>query len=254
MSDPNIPVLCLVDALVANGFRSSDALCVHSRGSAKAYDGRRLASKRCYFQCLLSRDALFRKGQRRFRSDQSQAYYKLLMRAAGPIPEQATARECQEKIVEIEAAGEDYPVPAALLATPAAPAPGGGLRAIADVDGDDGHEGPETAPPQPIVDAERPAVHGDGADGGYDVPEFILGQPVSLEVHWRGGQGLRVQCPVHPGCTKYRSLALDVHLFGPAAAKHFLATWLRAAESKDAGEHSRWKPTRAQIQEYLGEV
>ena len=254
MSDHDVPVLCLLDELSASGFRAAENVCFHSRGAAKTYDSRKISSTRCYLQCLLSRDAIFRKGQRRFRSDQSQAYYKWLMRSRGPIPEQAAARDCQERLLQIEADGEEYKIDGALLAAPVAPAPSGGLLPVADVDGDDGQEDAAPPPPRPIADVDAPAVDGDGVDGGFEVPEFILGQPVSLEVHWRGGQGLRVQCPLHPGCSKYRSMTMCVPALGPAAAKHFLATWLAGAHSRTPEEHRGWRPTVAEIRQHLGDA
>eukprot|EP00959_Pyramimonas_sp_CCMP1952_P458370 9476499-Pyramimonas_sp.AAC.1 len=96
------------------------------------------------------------------------------------------------------------------MAVPSEPVPGGAPAAIVDIDGDDGDEEPPADPPPPPIAAEAPpGIHGDGGDGGCAVPDFVLGQPISLEVHWRGGRGLRVQCPTRHGCNKYRSLAMD---------------------------------------------
>ena len=254
MTDPKTPVLCLLDALTAEGFKSTEALWLHSKGSVAKLDGRRLGSKRFYFQCLIARRSIYLRGQKRFRSDQPQAYYKWLLRAGGPIPEQATARGCNEKLVEFEAAGQEYTVDAALMAAPSEPAPGGAPAAIADIHGDDGDEELVEDPPPPIGDEDPPEVHGDGGDGGFEVPDFVLGQPISLEVHWRGGRGLRVQCHCHHGCSKYRSLALDAAALGPAAARQYLSTWLAAATTMGPAEHRAWKPTVAQIRAHMADA
>eukprot|EP00959_Pyramimonas_sp_CCMP1952_P360575 7551502-Pyramimonas_sp.AAC.1 len=70
--------------------------------------------------------------------------------------------------------------------------------------------------------------------GAPIVPADIMGCPIREEVHWRGGRGLRVFCPVHGHkCNKYRSLNLDLHAFGLRAAEIYLSTWLSKAHSMD---------------------
>eukprot|EP00959_Pyramimonas_sp_CCMP1952_P434759 9103250-Pyramimonas_sp.AAC.1 len=92
MSEPDVPALCLLDELSANRFRAVDGLCAHSRASPLVYDSRGVTSKRFYLQCVLARASIFKTGQKRFRSDLVQAYYKWLLRARGAIPGQAGAQ------------------------------------------------------------------------------------------------------------------------------------------------------------------
>ncbi|CAK0884071.1 unnamed protein product, partial [Prorocentrum cordatum] len=67
MSEPNVPVLRLLDELSANRFRAVDGLCARSRGSPLVYGSRRATSKRFDFQCVLAKGSIFKKGQKRCR-------------------------------------------------------------------------------------------------------------------------------------------------------------------------------------------
>ena len=121
----------------------------------------------------------------------------------------------------------------------------------------------EVADAPEIPDAEAAAVHepvGDGlvADLGVEVPREICGQHVK-RVKGRNSGGwsyhdrIAVICPNvnHASCTKSRSLALDVDVFGVGAARIYLATWIEAADRMDQRAHKAFIPNRAQMREYL---
>ena len=63
---------------------------------------------------------------------------------------------------------------------------------------------------------------------------------------------LKVVCnnPLHNNCRKSRSSALQVSVFGPKAALHFLGTWPSLSDMPDA-EHRGCAPTVAQIRAYI---
>ena len=80
----NIPVLMLLDVLVARGWRAVSHRVAHSRGAALEYDDRRITGKRAYLQCLLSIDAL---PVDEFPSGKPIPYYQLLLK--GKIPRES---------------------------------------------------------------------------------------------------------------------------------------------------------------------
>lgn len=62
LSDPKIPVLCLMVALGAIGVTPDAGKQVYTPGGDKLYDPRGVASTRSYCQRLLAADELFRMG------------------------------------------------------------------------------------------------------------------------------------------------------------------------------------------------
>ena len=60
--------------------------------------------------------------------------------------------------------------------------------------------------------------------------------------------GLSCNNPGHVKCSRYRSLALDVGVFGPRAAEFYLEAWLRESH-EDRDVHRRFRPTRAHVRE-----
>ncbi|CAK0872431.1 unnamed protein product [Prorocentrum cordatum] len=151
------------------------------------------------------------------------------------------AGKCARVQREFEASGDDYIADATLMAAPSEPVPEGAPAAIAGIGGDDGDGEPPADPPPPIAAEAPPEVHANGGHGGHAVPARA---PISLEAHWRGGRGLRAQCPTRHGCNKRKSSAMGAAEFGPAAAKHYLSTWLAAAPTMGAAEHRAWKPSQ----------
>jgi hypothetical protein len=53
-------------------------------------------------------------------------------------------------------------------------------------------------------------------------------------------------------CGKTRSLAIDLDIFGPRSAEHFLACWL--AKSDHAwiqGDHNKWAPSLDEVRLFI---
>lgn len=258
LSSPQIPVACLVDALFSQGFMGSRNLVTHSRHSGLYFDSRSLPYKRVYLQAVLSRAELFRKGVTSFRSDKPNAWYVLLMRSSTPIGNMSAA-ECQ-RILKTLSGGVDQqaldvvaivPSPEVVVEIPALPD-----AAAFEIDGDDGE-------PVPVQDENSPSssssssssspsheIDGDGEAVAF-VPPSIDGVKCHMEKHRHtNDEGLRVRCPVHVGCSKFRSLRRDVALWGPKASVLFLGAWLSGAEDH-MDHHGAWKPTREDIRAYI---
>ena len=132
----------------------------------------------------------------------------------------------------------------------------GAMAAIADdeVDGDPGDGAAEIN----CVDIEDPGdgaaigdeeVDGDQEDD-YEYPTSIGGVHVTMESHGVD-KGLRVTCPHHANCRCYRSVRLDVDIFGRRAAEFFIQTWLAHPEKPD---HNTWKPSRSDIRSFLASL
>lgn len=80
------PVLSLLDALDSRGFQAVEEVVYHREG-VRHFDGRRLAGRRPYLQCVLYMDKLVAKGIRDFHSAGSGAYFDALLRGKGrPSP------------------------------------------------------------------------------------------------------------------------------------------------------------------------
>lgn len=82
----------------------------------------------------------------------------------------------------------------------------------------------------------------------YYKPDAIQGCVVTRERHKNKGYvGLRVQCPLHEGCSKYRSCRLWQAQIGHTAAADFLNAWLNAGIGiENTVEHMRYMPTLAE--------
>ena len=97
LKSPFVPVLSLLDALNERGFSPILALCEHSDEQTQRYDFRSVMTKRSYYQCVLFRSDLARRGNGVFTSGRSQAYYQLLLSSATAVPANLTALECNTR-------------------------------------------------------------------------------------------------------------------------------------------------------------
>ena len=258
LNSKKVPVLCLVDALKAAGYEFVDRRVVHKPADAlKLVDGRTLASKRHYFQCVLASAALWERGVTEFRSGAASGFYWLLLhnKVAGLTKENMKRRLAELDCDTIEL--QTLQRPAKLQRHDA-----GGDDGIV---GDDGGAGGPAAPvAEEPADAESSSsdssssssssssspsagIVGDGPGDAYELPTEIDGIRVHVEEHGsRGDRGFRIKCPLHANCRKYASLIKDPYGYGPRAAELFLKAWLRL-DAPDAKAHGRRKPTNAEI-------
>ena len=95
----------------------------------------------------------------------------------------------------------------------------------------------------------------DGDDGGFVMPGEICGMRVKQERH-EGGRdaGLRVKCPIHPGCSRFRSLRKNVDWFGPKAPLYFLGAWIKAANHLPVEQHRGHSPPMQTIREFVASL
>ena len=285
LRDSNVPVLCLVDSLLLHGFVGVDAVVIHEDSSARTYDQRKLPSKRCYLQCVLSLGDLLAAGITSFTSEAPQAFYALMLRKPSAAVAGLTAKAYKQRLAVLDgdplalAALEDAVVAPTVSVYDGVVGVGGPGTALPDdapllalldaslhvvaapptpIEGDDGV--PSTPPP--VGDAADAAGGSEGDDGAIegdaaaDLPERIRGQKVKVERHWNvdgslKGAGMRVQClnPDHKH-SRFRSLHLDVAVFGPRAAEFYLGAWLGQSFTSDRADHGRLGPSRAAIREY----
>ena len=90
-------------------------------------------------------------------------------------------------------------------------------------------------------------MHGVPLVDGAEVPDHIAG----VKCYLQDGVGLRVQCPTHFGCARYRSLRIGIDRFGPGAAKLYIATWLDASTRLGVDAHRAFRPNVADIDAYI---
>ena len=125
---------------------------------------------------------------------------------------------------------------------------------------------PPIAPPTPPVnepsssDEERLRDLTTEPDSDVEAdcwPETIMGQPVALKENTtRGGRikgmGLLVKCcnSDHQDCSKFRSIHLDVTVFGRRAAEYFLGAWLVKGHTVDTTDAHK-NPNRQEVREYM---
>eukprot|EP00959_Pyramimonas_sp_CCMP1952_P248045 5185231-Pyramimonas_sp.AAC.1 len=97
-----------------------------------------------------------------------------------------------------------------------------------------------------------PVIAGDVVPGIVDRPTHILGSKLQCKFTF-DTLGFSVLCnnPLHrPGCERFRSAHIDVDIFGHRSPELYLAAWL--SKSHTPREiHRKYRPTRAQVQEYV---
>ena len=283
LGDPKCPALCLLDALEAT-YVATDSKVVHTLDGSNFFDNRHPIKNKFYFQCVLAQSDLFAAGCERFSSQMPQAFYKLLLKDPSKARPGLKAKEYQAMLDEgasdapilvnlnqvvtypqasLPSADDDSDVAgdAPLVRAKAVPkaVPKAKMLALADESDNSDVEVESAGAPEiqaaPEV-AEDVDIAGDAPANAREFPEFILGQPVRVDTHYAPdgltvrGRGLWVACnnPGHIKCSRYRSAALDVNVFGPRAAEFYLEAWLSKSH-EDRDTHKRFRPTRSQVRE-----
>ena len=67
----------------------------------------------------------------------------------------------------------------------------------------------------------------------------------------RSGIITTVECPIHPGCGKSRSVELEVATYGRRACEGYLGAWIACADSMSAEKHGPYRPRAAEIRAWL---
>ena len=257
LGDKNCPVLCLLDALEELGFVQVERKVTHALASEKVFDKRNSASNRFYFQCLLSLDAVLEKNRiDSFPSGKPACVYRLLLH--GKYCEGLSMKQTKLRLAKLDDNAIEL-----LSLQRAAERP----RRFRPVVSDDSVHGDASEGEAPSGggshdDSSEPCVSEDGSsivgdDGGValvggggiaDYPEFILGVAVKVcPPTVNRPLGLRVICPYHDRCSKYRKFDMWQEEFGARAAERYLEVWLARAPHMSRAAHDAWRPSRVDL-------
>lgn len=275
LSDRSVPVLSLIDALEAAGHEGVPHKVFHHLVGVKQYDSRALSSKRTYLQAVLAAAELFAAGVPGFSSGHAHAYYALLLKTKELPDPTLGALAYRRKLAELDGDALqlkllDRPVGGDQMIA-AVPKPRlGKIEPFGEVTGDPGSDDDVAVPPPAPPPASPPRdIEIGGEDDGEavpaalpfvpEVPREICGMHVR-RIKGRAGGGwtyhnrIGIKCnnPCHMDCGKTRSLAIDLDIFGPRSAEHFLACWL--AKSDHAwieGDHNKWAPSRDEVRLFI---
>lgn len=102
LSDAAIPVLALIDALHANGWKPEDCVMVHGSGKAKQYDGRFMLRSRSYLQCILALPEPLAAGIKEFKSGLPSVFYALMLRTKRLPQAKLSAKEYQRQLAKCD--------------------------------------------------------------------------------------------------------------------------------------------------------
>jgi hypothetical protein len=258
-----VPVLCLVDALKAEGFAFVDRMVTHRVDNAlKLVDARNMASQRHYFQCVLGMTTLWARGVTEFRSGRTNSWYLLLLhnKLDGITPANLKSRLAEVVGDEIEvaalqrtatlhsAAPVEVDIAGDEVCSPQSSDIAGDLGPETNAGADVGDCSSPSSPSSIAGDVEPGNVAGD-ASGSYEPPTQIDGCTVTVESHVGGFPGLRVRCRRHANCRKFSAVCQDLYSLGPRSAEFFLGAWLQLPAS-DRVEHVRAQPSRDQVLAY----
>lgn len=272
LSAPTIPVVCLLDALRAQGFSEVARKVLHSSATDKVFDIRSISSKRKYLQCVLASAELLPK-VKEFPSGEPGGFYALMLHTQEPVTPGLGEKMYQKLLAE---ATGDADALRALQVEPAAPSKQLRLapqRAVAQerddnsIAGDDDEAEPEGGqPPSQALARGEDDIAGSDDDvvgevamplSGAELPDTLLGQRLRRvrgrrDGKWSYENRISVECsnPLHDRCSKSRSLALDAARFGPLAGVFFLGAWLSKSEEMPQAAHKRYVPTRAEVQAF----
>ena len=107
-----------------------------------------------------------------------------------------------------------------------------------------------------IPKAAAPA--GAASSGSADLPkerhhpEFIKGQAVRLDIQTNGAIGLKISCPIHPKCTKWRSVDhVNDSEFGDLGIQYYFECWVSGAEHMTPERHRAWRPKPKDVHAYI---
>ena len=259
LSSKDCPSLCLMDALLSDGWRMVHRAVTHLPTDTDLIcDGRRLFSKRHYMQALLARASIWGFGVESFRSDWTENYFWLLLhnKHEGVTPKNIRKRVNELNKDRAELVGLERSSKVRRTRPGEGEIVGGVELDAGEIIGDgevpDAHE-------ELCEIVGEGGVYADDDDGielvgggdlpaPYEPPKFICGRPVTIETRDNEvSVGLRVKCSRHPRCTKYCSLKKQLHGYGERYPEFALGVWLSL--EIPAPEHRR-NPTKAEIDEF----
>ena len=155
LSDRQVPILCLLDALNARGWIGTPALCTHGANTPKLFDNRKPLSKRAYFQSLLVLDELMSKGAQEYDSSGTQAFYQLLMKSPRCASQNMSAASC--KAVLARECGDSEAAPSLAVSSREAKKRRGAVSSEPLLEVDE-FGGAEAWEPPPVQEEDAPAT------------------------------------------------------------------------------------------------
>ena len=226
----------------------------------------------CFFQDLFGR------GLQALQLNQCAAYYHAVLLApdCGRVLPNLKAAQYKALMKDVAAGGTIvYPVAPPPLPPPLPPPP---EQQSSDDDGiiEDGEpqlvqEGPPEAPePQPVQEGPPASqMAGDGSEAEQEsssegildgddfvYPDSVNGHALHYDEHAPRGRRsykrLRIECPVHEHCFKYRGVGVAQRQhYGFREPVAFLAVWVAAAPRLTVDQHKAYVPSRAEIAAWL---
>ena len=116
LMSPNIPTLCLLDALAELHWTGRPGIAVHAPCAETKFDNRQPVSKQDYLRCLIVLDDLIAAGVIEFKSARANTFYSYILRYRKLPPAGASMKALKQAMDE-----DDSELPA--LAAPMVPVP-----------------------------------------------------------------------------------------------------------------------------------
>lgn len=184
LKSPTTPVLCLLDALSAQGFVRVSRKVWHTSEEGNVFDGRNIVSKRKYLQCVLSLPELLPKVTS-VPSGEPSAFYTLLLHTTAVVAAGLGEKAYKGLLAEAVGDGEalcalDMEQVAPIVPLPLGDAPE--APALCDADSIVGTDEEPEAGPAPVRGDDDIVGDDGGEEGGVpipslgDIPEAVLGQ------------------------------------------------------------------------------
>ena len=251
LSSGDVPVLCLLDHLLASGWVGANRKVKHTSTSGVVFDRRKPSVP--YLQCVLASTWLWENGTVEFLSKRPAAYYSLLLRDPKGDHDGKDAKQCIAELEKLDAKA----IPALEVDSFCAAAD------ACDIDGDDGHDdgddGHKKSDDEKCDEEEVDDVaswDGDGGDLTTEWPRAVAGAMLHFEprsvARGRIMEGVRVTCLRHGGkCRKFKALHMGTEKYGPKAPLYFLGAWIVGGATRSFEEHHRWLPTAKDIEAFM---
>ena len=274
--------MVLIKALIARGWTFGKAVASHTLETPRVASDIDLVERKPYLQCLLFLSDMFDKGMTGLSSTQAPKYYSAVLKAASPGD---VAVGHDQKYYEAILKGQSQPM-ADLDNGQSDVVVMQGRRSAMPQSGDEQPDMEFDAEPwqavsamplrgsvHAIADHEHPAadsIIGQGQRHRHELDQLLHSVPgltFRLDEHLEPNQPGHyrryvVRCPLagcrHKmedlgrTCKKTRNIGPSQTSLGPKEPLAYLAVWANHAEQhKSADEHIKWRPSSAQVREYM---
>jgi hypothetical protein len=231
----SFPLVGLWDMLEVAGFMRVHRVVKHSVRSGKFYDEAGALS-RLYLRAVLSSKWLFDNGQATFESRKAASYYALILKQPGKVPDNLDGPDYllalkgvspEDALVAITELPAQQPPKRRRLVDP--DVDGGPLVPIGGASDADGRSESVHSPSESGRGSDTGGSGGSSSSSSSDsnssvdgeseegpgFPARLCGNKLKREVHKdTGDEGLRIRCPHHSNCRRFRGLNVDIAEFG----------------------------------------